>query len=295
MAKIKPNFLIVGAAKCGTTSLYRYLNDHPQIFMPEWKELSLFIDDPFGPLHRVSTAHRYYTLFSRAGSYPARGEASTAYLYNKAAPKLIRRELGHIRIIIILRDPVAMAYSLYHHEFRKEGETLSSFEKALAAEPRRFSSPAFARRCFGWHANYYYFLRGLYASQVKRYLDTFGAERMQIMLFEDLKEAPRSTVQELYRFLGVSADFVPAMKIYNKAGELLSMPRFWTDSGLFFKTASYIINGNMARKIPHLLRNLIRPRPHRMRPETAEMLRRRYRSDVEALEAIIGRDLSRWK
>jgi len=295
MARIKPNFLIVGAAKCGTTSLYRYLNDHPQIFMPEWKELSLFIDDLFGPLHRVPTAHRYYKLFSRAGSYRARGEASTAYLYNQASPKLILRELGPIRIIIILRDPVEMAYSLYHHEFRKEGETLSSFEAALAAEPERFGNPGFARRCFGWHANYYYFLRGLYAPQVKRYLDAFGAERIRILLFEDLKESPLLAVQELYRFLGVSADFVPAMKIYNKAGELLNMPRFWSDPGLFFKTASYIIHGQPIRKTPHLLRNLVRPRPPRMRPETAEMLRRRYRFDVEALEAMIGRDLSRWK
>ncbi len=295
MKRIKPNFLIVGAAKCGTTSLYRYLSEHPQVFMPEWKELSLFIDDPFGPLHRVPTAFRYYRLFSGAGGYRARGEASTAYLFNAASPELICQELGKIRIIIILRDPVQMAYSLYNHEFRKEGETLSSFEKALSAEPGRFGDPGFARRCFGWHANYYYFQRGLYTPQVKRYLDTFGAEKVRVLLFEDLKASPLETVRALYRFLDVSDDFAPALKVYNRAGEILNMPRFWTDAGLFFKTASYLVNGNLVRKLPHLFRNLVRPRPPKMRPETGDRLRKRYRPDIDALETLIGRDLSGWK
>lgn len=295
MARVKPNFLIVGAAKCGTTSLYRYLSEHPQVFMPQWKELSLFIDDPFGPLHRVRTAYRYYKLFSKADRFKARGEASTAYLYNAAAPKRIAHALGPIRIIIVLRDPVQMAYSLYHHEFRKEGETLGSVERALAAEPDRFGNPAFARRCFGWHANYYYFHRGLYAAQVKRYLEAFGEKRTRIVLFEDLKESPLRTVWEIYRFLNVSDDFAPTLKVYNKAGELLNIPRFWLDAGLFFKTAAYLINGNLIRKTPHLMKNLIRSRPAPMRPETAKQLRMRYRPDIEALEGLIERDLSHWK
>ena len=295
MERIKPNFLIVGAAKCGTTSLYRYLNEHPRIFMPEWKELSLFIDDPSGPLHRVPTAHRYYRLFSAARRHTARGEASTAYLFNRAAPGLIAAALEGVRIIIILRNPVEMAYSLYHHEYRKEGETLPTFEKALAAEPRRFKNPEFTRHCFGWHANYYYFLRGLYAPQVKRYLDRFGKKRVRIVLFEDLKASPLAVARGLYRFLGVSDDFSPTLKVYNKAGELLNIPRFWTDEGLFFKTAAYLVKGRLFRKLPHLARNLLLPRPPKMRPETKNRLREKFRPSIEALEALIERDLSGWK
>jgi hypothetical protein len=295
MDQIKPNFLIVGAAKCGTTSLHRYLSQHPQIFMPEWKELSLFIDDPFGPLHRVPSAAVYYRLFEKAAGFPARGEASTAYLYNPASPRLIRSALKDPRIVIILRDPVAMSYSLYHHEYRKEGETIDRFEDALAVEPNRMKDPGFQGRCFGWHANYYYFHRGLYTPQVKRYLERFGPARVCILLFEELKHSPLATVRTLYRFLGVDDAFVPELKIYNKAGELLNVPRFWSDGGLFLKTAQYALKGNVFRKMPHLLRNLIRPRLPKMRPKTARRLRRRFRPDIEALEKLIERDLSRWK
>ena len=128
---IRPNFLIVGAAKSGTTSLYHYLRQHPDIFMPEWKELSLFIGDPFGPLHRVKKPLYYQKAFSKVRDQNAVGEASTAYLFDEAAPKIIKAQLGKIRIIIILRDPVAMSYSLYNHQLRKEGETIENFQEAL--------------------------------------------------------------------------------------------------------------------------------------------------------------------
>ena len=120
-----PNFLIVGAAKAGTTSLYRYLRQHPDIFMPEWKELSFFIGDPYGPLHKVKKAKNYYKIFARAHHQTAIGEASTSYLFDEAAPRLIKEKLGVIKILIVLRDPVHMSYSLYNHQFRKEGETIT--------------------------------------------------------------------------------------------------------------------------------------------------------------------------
>ena len=138
---IMPNFLIVGAAKSGTTSLYRYLRQHPDIFMPEWKELSLFIGDPYGPLHRVRKPEYYHKAFSKVQNQTAVGEASTAYLFDEAAPGIIKDHLGTVRIIIILRDPVAMSYSLYNHQFRKEGETLENFEAALAKEDDRLQFP----------------------------------------------------------------------------------------------------------------------------------------------------------
>ena len=183
-----PNFLIVGAAKAGTTSLYEYLRQHPEIFMPEWKELSFFIGDPFGPLHRVKKPSYYYRVFADTHDCKAVGEASTSYLFDEAAPHIIRQKLGLIRTIIILRDPVAMSYSLYNHQVRKEGETSADFESALAAEDRRRQSAHFKKSCYGWHANYYYYHRGLYFEQVKRYRDTFGKERVKILLFDELAQ-----------------------------------------------------------------------------------------------------------
>ncbi|MEJ2171099.1 MAG: sulfotransferase domain-containing protein [Desulfobacterales bacterium] len=143
-----PNFLIVGAAKAGTTSLYEYLRQHPDIFMPEWKELSFFIGDACGPLHQARKAGYYYRVFSEVKQERAIGEASTSYLYDRAAPAIIKSKLGLVKILIILRDPVAMSYSLYNHQLRKEGETIADFEAALEAEGKRPRSAMIMSKLF---------------------------------------------------------------------------------------------------------------------------------------------------
>ena len=152
-----PNFLIVGAAKSGTTSLYEYLRQHPAVFMPKWKELSFFIGDHFGPLHKVKRPEYYRKVFDKVQNESAVGEASTSYLYDESAPKKIKEGLGLINIIIILRNPVEMSYSLYNHQVRKEGETLKTFEAALEAEEDRIKDLTFRKKSYGWHANYYYY------------------------------------------------------------------------------------------------------------------------------------------
>ena len=74
--------------------MHRYLNQHPDIFMPEWKELSLFIGDPFGPIHKVKTPYYYRKVFSKVQKQTAVGEASTPYLFDEAAPRIIKEQLG---------------------------------------------------------------------------------------------------------------------------------------------------------------------------------------------------------
>ncbi len=293
--KNMPNFLIVGAAKAGTTSLYEYLRQHPEIFMPEWKELSFFIGDPCGPLHQVKRARYYFKVFADAHGHKAVGEASTSYLFDEAAAGIIRDKLGVIKIIIILRDPVAMSYSLYNQQVRKEGETCVSFESALKAEEKRRQSLNFRQRCYGWHANYYYYQRGLYFEQVKRYLDTFGQERVKIILFDELAAATVKAVQEVYTFLGVDDNFVPDIKVHNPAGGIISIPRFWEDTGLFLKTYQFLFSKNVFKKVPHLIRNIGRKPPPPINPETAHDLRQKFHHDICRLEQLIGKDLAAWK
>lgn len=290
-----PNFLIVGAAKCGTTSLYQYLYQHPEIFMPKWKELSYFIGDPYGPLHRAKKQKFYYRVFSNASGYTAVGEASTSYLFDKSAPELIKEHLGSIRIIILLRNPVHMAYSLYNHQVRKEGETLNTFETALENENQRFNDIRFRQTCYGWHANYYYFHRGLYFKQVKRYLDTFGKQNVKIILFENLTGNPIQTIRKICRFLEVDDTFTPEIKIHNPGGGILKIPQFWEDAGLFQKTISFVLSKNMLKKMPHLIRNIGRRVPGQINPETAGMLGKKFYEDICRLEELIDRDLSGWK
>jgi hypothetical protein len=290
-----PNFLIVGAAKSGTTSLYEYLRQHPAVFMPKWKELSFFIGDHFGPLHKVKKPEYYGKVFDKVQNESAVGEASTSYLYDESAPKKIKEGLGFINIIIILRNPVEMSYSLYNHQVRKEGETLKTFEAALEAEEDRKRDLTFRKKCYGWHANYYYHHRGLYFEQVKRYLDTFGKDNVLILLFDELVKGPVKAAQKVFRFLGVDDSFVPQVEVHNPAGQILNIPRFWEDAGLFQKTASFVFSKNPIRKIPHLLRNIGRRRPKPIDAETARRLKERFYDDICSLEQLIGKDLSAWK
>ena len=292
---MRPNFLIVGAAKSGTTSLYNYLRQHPDVFMPQWKELSLFIGDSFGPLHRVKKPIYYQRVFAKVQNQTAVGEASTAYLFDEDAPKIIKEQLGNIRIIIILRDPVAMSYSLYNHQLRREGETIDNFEEALAREEDRRRSFKFKAKCYGWHANYYYYQRGLYYNQVKRYLDTFGKDNVLVILFEELVSEPLSVVKKTFNFLDVDDTIVPEIMVHNQAGAILSIPRFWQDTELLLKTFQFVFSRNLIKKVPHLLRNIGRKPPKPINPATAKMLRKRFCADICQLERLIGRDLSSWK
>ena len=290
-----PNFLIVGAAKSGTTSLYRYLRQHPDIFMPEWKELSFFTGDPFGPLHKVKNPAHYHTVFSRAQTQTAVGEASTSYLYDKSAPRLIYEALGEIKILIILRNPVKMSYSLYNHQVRKEGETLKTFEKALAAETSRMNDLNFKQKCYGWHANYYYFTRSQYFVQVKRYLDIFPRENIKIIVFEEFIKNTLNSVQDIFKFLKVDHTFVPEIKVHNPAGGIISIPKFWSDIGLFLKTAQFVFSKNLLRKIPYLIRNKSRKLPGPIKPETEIKFKKKCLEDICRLEQLIERDLLVWK
>ncbi|UCH20408.1 MAG: sulfotransferase domain-containing protein [Deltaproteobacteria bacterium] len=290
-----PNFLIVGAAKSGTTSLYEYLRQHPDIFMPQWKELSFFCGDQYGPLHKVKKPQYYDRVFAKAQNQSAVGEASTSYLFDEAAPRRIKEGLGTIKILIVLRDPVTMSYSLYNHQVRKEGETIKSFELALAAEAGRHSNPEFKKKCYGWHANYYYYRRGLYYPQVKRYLDTFGRNNVLILLFEELANDAVAVAQKVYKFLDVDDTLVPMIKVHNPAGGILRIPRFWEDTGLFLKTFQFVISKNLVKKIPHLLRNIGRKPPSPINPTTAQILRERFYDDICRLEKLINKDLSAWK
>jgi hypothetical protein len=289
-----PNFLIVGAAKSGTTSLYEYLKQHPEIFMPAWKEPSLFISDPYGPLHRIKKKNYYGIIFSESAGFPAVGEASTSYLYDEASPEIIRNCLGEIKIIIALRDPVQMSYSLYNHQVRKGGETLKTFEAALANENKRILSKNFQKKCYGWHANYYYYHRGLYYEQVKRYLKTFGSSNVMIIFFEELVKNPIKTSQKIYGFLNVDCTFIPAIKIHNPRGSILKIPEFWRDRGLFIKTASFILSKNFIKKFSHLIRIFNQPPPAKINAITEKKLRSQFYTNILKLESLIHQDLSAW-
>jgi Sulfotransferase domain len=198
-----PDFLVIGAQKAGTTALYTYLRWHPGITGPSWKEVSFFD-------RHWWRGERWYR-----GQFPMRvqgrlvGEASPSYLFHPLAPERVRTLLPDVKLIALVRDPVARAYSHYQHEVALGREPLS-FEDAIQAEEERMRGEverliadprAFSR---AWW-DYTYLARGRYAEQLERWLAVFGRDRLLVVRTEDLGEKPAETYASVLEFLGTQS------------------------------------------------------------------------------------------
>lgn len=286
----RPNFVIAGAAKCGTTSLFHYLKQHPDVGMLESKDANFFVDFRV----KVHSLRDYEALFEGFAGLKAIGEAPVRSLYDEEAMKKIKRCLPEVRIILILRNPADMAYSLWGHMVRN-GERVS-FKRALKLEPRRMADPEFRKRCNNWHGDYYYFHRGLYFEQVRRCFDLFGRDSVLVLLFDDLRRDPVETCRKCFEFLGVDTDFEPAIakhnvgKVYRHRGlhKLLSQPPPWL-TGL---EAGFM--GKRVRRWRESLMNWNTRGLPPFDPELRAELLVRYQPDIRKLEKLLGRDLSHW-
>ena len=205
----KPNFFILGAAKCGTTSLYYSLKQHPSIFMSAVKEPSFFCEGS----QRVRNPIKYFELFDSAGGETVIGEASHAYLTDPSSARVLKGLFPDARFVVILRNPADRAFSLYHHMRRHGHEWITTFEKALQAEEQRFSSPRFKENCGQHLYNFLYFRSGLYGEQLRRYFSLFNREQFHILAFESLVADPANTMRAILEFLNVLADFTPGVEV----------------------------------------------------------------------------------
>lgn len=218
--KVYPNFLIVGAAKAGTTSLYEYLKDHPDIFLSNPKEPTFF---PFAgepkptyttgrPVNFVTDEDQYFSLFENSGNKKCIGEASTPYLYlhDKSIQniKKIVPNYKAMKIIIILRNPTDRAFSQYMHKRRECVESLT-FSEAIEQEVARIKNNA--------HIDFHYTQRSLYHDSVKAFMDEF--DQVLVCFYDDLKNNPANFVKKVLRFLDVEAEYLPAtFATFNESG-----------------------------------------------------------------------------
>src|SRR5919112_17920 len=182
-----PNFLIIGAMKSGTTALYYYLEQHPEIYMSPVKEPNFFSSqEPANVADTVTHIGTYQHLFRGASGEKAIGEASHSYLYEPGAAAEIRRYIPEARLIAILRNPIERAYSHFLHMVRSGTEPLNDFAQALQEE-----------EAVGIHKGRTfqdYIGRGLYYDQLKRFFTTFSRDQVRVYLYEDLSDAPIRTV-----------------------------------------------------------------------------------------------------
>jgi Sulfotransferase family len=208
-----PDLFIVGAPKCGTTSLYEWLKDHPEIHMSPFKEPCYFARDlaleTSGYYFRYGEdRERYLALFSEAGPAKRLGEASTRYLYSKDAPGLIAAEASDPRIVVMLRNPVDMIASLHAHKLGSGTEDLADLGDALAAEDERREGrrlPGNSNPLLSTYTD-----RAMFGEQLARWFDVFGRERVRVMIFEDVVRSPEAHFASLLEFLDVDPAYRPA-------------------------------------------------------------------------------------
>jgi hypothetical protein len=280
-----PNLFLVGAAKSGTTSLYRELAAHPSIFMSPMKEPHFFSQIEPAPgweafFPHVSTEDKYLALFEGARGEELVGEASTSYLWDRQAADRIKRVVPQARILIMLRDPVDRAYSHYWNDVR-EGFEKRSFLDALAEERRR-SEPG------AWGASSLYIDCGRYAHQVARYLDRFG-DAVLVTFLEDYVKDKEGTISSIHSFLGVGpVASGPPLRRMNS----ISLPRNRLGGALL---ASGGVRRLVRATVPRRLRSKLRgalleeASPPPMDPSAAALLAEIYRPEVEPLADLLRR------
>jgi hypothetical protein len=277
-----PTFLIVGAAKAGTTSLYEYIRQHPEAFMPEVKEPHYFING-----HLIDR-DSYSQLFVKGIHKKARGEASTGYLYSPESPEWIRGELGEIKIIVLLGNPADRAFSLYNWMVMEGYEKSPTFEDALRREPERFADEDFRISAPHFFPDYLSYRTGLYCEQVTRYLDTFGRDHVGVWLFEELVRKPCEVCAEVFEFLNIDPRFVPNIGVHNRS----RLP--WSTSLQFwFRNRAPACLGR--RVVGHAMRLNLECGHRAIKPNAVlHSLLERYREDIGRLQKLIGRDLCCW-
>lgn len=286
----KPNFFIVGAPRCGTTSLWAYLKVHPEIFMPAQKELYFFDADLdlWGGETRPSSLDQYLEFFSAAGDQKKIGEATPSYLRSQRAPKEIKVFSPEAQIIIMLRNPVDVMHSLHSTGRRYNTEPLADFRAALEADASRTG-----RELIGYRE----FTR--FPSQVQRCFDLFGRENVHAIIYDDLKEDSAGVYRSTLRFLGVSPGFTPAFGVVDANRHvrnfglqriLVRPPRGLREIGR--SLAPRWLGVRIRRDLLNL-NTVVRPRPP-MDPELRRRLQKEFEPEVERLSKLVGRDLSGW-
>lgn len=295
-----PNFLIIGAAKSGTSALYAYINQHPQVFMPEQKELRYFssIDNPEnqGPKvyknPSIQSLEDYREQFSRQTDELAIGEASPQYLYYPQTPKRIFDVLPDIKIISILRNPVKRAYSSYLHAVRDWHETADNFQDAVQLENERITA--------GWPMLFHYVNAGFYYQQLIRYFDTFDKDQIRVIIYDDFIEKPDLVIRDLFKFLEIDPEFSPDMSSkpnvsgYPKNKFIDQIyKKLFKDYTLTHTLAKKILPGKKLKTWTKKIRN---SNLHKI-PLDQEMsgyLANQYKDEIMKLQDLLQRKLPNW-
>lgn len=316
---IQPSFFVVGAQKAGTTALHHYLVGHPDIFLPAIKETHFF-DDGHGE-YSLGMAHYLNTYFLEDNGHAIVGEVDPEYLFFPEAAARINEHFPAAKLIFVLRDPVARAYSHYQMTLSRGYERLG-FAQAIAREEARmgffpesidadservlYQPPAATeesrRRLFNHvvRSDFSYVGRGFYYRQVARYLEYFPKTQMLFLLADDLQHDAARALQRVYEFLSVQE--VPYVMLADEQTNQATLPRspglqrFLLDRSPVKTMLKCLIPSGvrLAMRKQLLASNVQSAKLPVMDAAIETHLRSIYAEDVKQLATLIGRDLSAW-
>ena len=295
----KPNFIIAGFPKCGTTSLHHYLSEHPQIFMPSQKELHFFTYEILSKLKngpkdgavkktQIQDSKKYLDFYRNVKNEIAVGDASPSYINYPNQFLKIKEYLEDPKFIIVLRDPINRAYSNYLHLKREQRETLT-FKEAVNRENKRIKDK--------YSDFWYYKFNSTYYDKILKAKETF--KEVLIITSEELNENHEATMKKVYKFLDVDCNFITKRKSnrFNKGG--------YYKKNLFTKIIF------QPSKFKNLIKKFIKPTPslkillarvasvfraktEEIDEETVLYLTKHFREDVKKLKSL-NINTSNWR
>ncbi|MEM9267179.1 MAG: sulfotransferase [Cyanobacteria bacterium P01_F01_bin.13] len=296
-AKRTPTFLIIGVQKSGTTSIYSYLKQHPQVYMSPVKETNFFERDwttaAADVLRRkrdnIITWEDYQQLFAAATEqHLALGEVSPNYMFHyQFAAKHIQTRLPDVKLLAVLRNPVQRAFSDYLMHMR---DAVVGKQTPLAEQVRSRGDAS------------YVLLKGKYYEPLKHFIDRFGRSRVDVFLYDDLRQDSQAFMQNLYRSIGVDSDFVVDT---SKKLQVAKVPKNQTMNRLL-KTQNPIrtVATGIMQLVPSTVRHQLRDRlialnsqeknQVKFTEEDQILLQQYYREDILKLQDLLQRDLSVW-
>jgi hypothetical protein len=292
-----PNTIIVGAPKCGTTTLHYVLDQHPEIYMSKIKEPGFFwaynddneLQGPSAILlrHRIiKDLETYEDLFKDVTNEKIIGESSASYMFHPRSPKLIYQFLPTAKLLFILRQPADRAFSSFTQYERDGVEPCSNFSDAVIQERNGLRN----HWTFGLHLKY-----GFYFQAIQRYLEFFPREQIFISLYDDLKSDPSTMFQEIYQFLGVNSTYKPDFSQRHNVSGIIQNPLlrfFWTNTNKLRAFIRPITNQEMRHKFSEWVFRTTK------KPEFSSDLRSEltqyYLEDILLLQDFLQRDLSNW-
>lgn len=281
----KPNFFIAGMPRSGTTSMYTYLKQHPDIYLAVYKEPNFFCKDLTQSSYNIQDPELYCSLFAQAGDKKRIGEGSVWYLTSKIAAVEIKKFNPSAKVIIMLRNPLDMIYSLHGLFVRTKNEDIADFQQALEIQAERMKGFSIPKNCY-FPGGLFYTEAARYHDKIKRFMDVFTRENIHVIVFDDFAQNTAQCYRGTLEFLEVDTDFQAEFDL---------------------KKADKIIRTMVMQQIRHShpeikkkLANKTGLRAHQspprtpLTPELISRLHHRFKEDIKKTSQLIGRDLMHW-